>query len=930
MQTTAYVRTRSLRSLWDDLYLLPPARRRAVLAALIASCLLFVAGFSSVIYLWHLARQFPTAPFRQPSRLYGQASRLAPGDPLSAKALATELKGQGYRPAQSADAPLKRGTFRIVDDKLVVHLRRFPTAEGMAGGVPLSVQFRKGRISRLEVAGRAAGNAVLEPPLLASFYGPELEERRPVALDELPEHVIQAVLAAEDDAFFVHPGVSVPGIARALWVNLRGGELQQGGSTITQQLVKNVYLSSERTLERKAKEAVIAVMLEARYGKQAILEAYLNEIYWGHRGPANIIGLGAAAWTYFGKDATELTLPEAATLAGMIRAPGDYSPVSHPQETIERRNWVLERMGELGSVPEERARWARQQPLVVDPRTVQTRPLAAYFAKFAQAEAEERFDVDDLPDEGYVLFSTIGWREQRAAEAAVARGLAALENGWEKRRRNEENPLQAALVSIDPRDGSILSWVGGRDFKVSQFDRVSQARRQVGSAFKPVIYAAAFSEAVASPATLLRDSPITVKVSGRPWKPQNYDRGFRGWVTARVALEQSLNIPTVRLALQVGLHRVIELAHDLGIEGNIDAVPALALGSFEASPLEMAKVYGTLASNGAQPRIHGLTLVLDRYGEAILGDDLGAPRRVLPPQAAYLVTSILQGAVAHGTGAGAAQWGLRDPLAGKTGTTNDRRDSWFAGYAPDRVTVVWVGYDDNSKTRLSGARAALPIWSRFMATVRPARGYLPFTPPPGMTEVTIDPATGQLATPYCTYRLTELLPDWQVPTEPCHRHQPGYQETWAGMSNAPQIDPATGQPLNGYYGTGAYGAYEEGVAALPYGYGGENPEGEPLTDFEPVELPEEATEDYPPAQIFPARPGRHRARGGRGPERGRHDPHPPFASQPAGNPPTRGDPAARRTRAGPNATASPGGRGDTAAAGGDATAPRRAVETAGR
>ena len=914
METTYYTRTRSLRSLWNDLYELPPARRRAVLAALVASCLLFLAGFAATIYFWHLARQFPRTPFRQPSRLYGQASRLVPGEPLSAAALVTQLKGQGYRQTRSDDAPLKRGTYRRDGDTVVVHLRRFPTADGMAGGVPVTVRFGKGRISRLEVAGRPAANAVLEPPLLASFYGPDLEERRPVTLDEVPEHVLKAVLAAEDDAFFVHPGISVPGIARALWVNLRGGELQQGGSTITQQLVKNVYLSNERTIKRKAKEAVIAMMLEVRYGKRAILEAYLNEIYWGHSGPANLIGLGAASWAFFGKDPSELNLSEAAALAGMIRAPSDYSPLKHPRECIDRRDWVLQRMAELGTVSKEEAEQAQQEPLLVDPRTVDTRPLAPYFARFAQAEARERFDVDDLPDEGYILFATIGWREQKAAEAAVARGLASLENGWEKRHRKED-PLQAALISVDPRDGSILAWVGGRDFKVSQFDRVAQARRQVGSAFKPVIYASAFSEAVASPATLLRDSPIIVKVSGREWKPQNYDRGFHGWVTARTALEQSLNIPTVRVALQVGLHRVIEVAHDLGFEGDIDPVPALALGAFEASPLEMAKVYATFANGGAQPRIHGLALVLDRSGETILGDDLGAPRRVIPPQAAYLVTSILQGAVAHGTGAGAAQWGLRDPLAGKTGTTNDRRDSWFAGYAPERLTVVWVGYDNNSKTRLSGARAALPIWSRFMASVRPARGYLPFAPPPGMTEVTLDPTTGQLATPYCPYKITELLPDWQVPTEPCHQHQPSSGEIWAGMSNVP-IDPATGQPLTGYYGSeSGYGYGEDGLAALPYGYGGENPESEPLTDFEPVELPPDALEpaDSSPGQIFPARPVDIPAEEGEDPEAdgtilirpSRESPAPPETLEPAATPPPASQPVVVPPAAAPEEAPAP-------------------------
>ncbi|HKH48699.1 MAG TPA: PBP1A family penicillin-binding protein [Thermoanaerobaculia bacterium] len=775
---------------------LPPGRRRLLIAALAVSCLLFLAGFLVTGYLWHLARQFPEAPFAQPSRLYGRATQLVPGEPLTVSQIVSELRQAGYRELGKEErTPLRQGTFRRQDNLVEVHLRSFPTPQGKSGGIPLRVEIRNGRIAELSAAGQPAEIASLEPPLLASFYGPDLNERRPVALDELPEHVVRAILAAEDDNFFGHPGISPTGTARALWVNLRGGSVQQGGSTITQQLVKNLYLSRERTIERKVKEALIAVMLEMRYGKRTILEAYLNEVYWGRSGPANVIGLGAAARAWFGKDASELSLAEAATLAAMIRAPSDYSPVKDADKVVDRRNWVIQRMAELGWITPDRARRASSEPLRPDPHPVEARPLAPYFTRFAAEEAKERFGIEDLPDEGYLLFSTLGWREQREAERAVAQGLATLEAGWERRGRSD-GPLQAALVSVDPRNGAILSWVGGRDFAKSQFDRVSQARRQAGSTFKPVIYAAAFREAVASPATLLRDSPILVRVGTTEWRPQNNDRGFRGWVTVRAALEQSLNIPTVRMALQVGLPRVIETAKDLGISEELEPNPALALGAFEVTPFELAQVYSTLANGGTRPSLHGLAAVHDRFGEPVLGDDLPAPRRVLPPQAAWLVTSILQGVMDRGTGAGVRRFGIRDQLAGKTGTTNDRRDSWFAGYTPDRVTVVWVGYDDNAETRLSGARAALPIWSRFVAAVRPARGFAPFAPPPGIVQVTVDPLTGQLATPYCPYRITEQFAEWQVPNEPCQRHSPGGTDAWADINlNGVPIDPATGRPL---------------------------------------------------------------------------------------------------------------------------------------
>jgi penicillin-binding protein 1B len=783
----------------NHLATLSPGRRRLVIGSLTLAGLVLLVALAGSLYLWRLAVQFPEAPFKQPSRLYGRATQLEPGAPVGAGDVAAELQSLGYREA-AADGPVTPGTFRRAGDRLSVHLRPFPTPDGPAEGGLLDVAFRGRRVAAVHTPEGPAETASLPPPLLASYYGDEVEERRPVTLDELPEEVWKAVLAAEDDGFFTHPGVSPTGLARALWVNLRGGELEQGGSTITQQLVKNVYLSSERTLSRKAKEAVIAMLVEVRHGKREILEAYLNEIYWGSGGSANLIGLGAAAYAYFGKHASDLSLEEAATLAGMIQAPANYSPVEHPDKAKERRDWVLQRMAELGWITPERARGAVASPVQASFHKVLSRPLAPYFADFARIEAKERFGVDDLGGEGYMLFSNVTWRDQREAERAVERGLAGID-GWKKGGKRE--PLQAALISVDPRDGSIRAYVGGRDYEVSQFDRVIQARRQAGSAFKPVVYAAAFAEGVATPATTLRDSPITVKVDDKPWKPRNYDRGFQGSVTVRTSLERSLNVPTVRLALQVGMSRLIDLSHDMGVQGEMEPVPSLALGAFEMTPREMAEVYSTLASGGLRPRVHGIVTLLDRRGEEIESEDreeMETPRRVLPAQAAYLVTSLLQGVLERGTAAGVRAQ-VYGPLAGKTGTTNDRRDNWFAGYSPDRVTVVWVGYDDNRRTRLSGASAALPIWTRFTAAVRPPGGYRDFTPPPGIVQATIDPTTGQVATEYCPYAVTDVFPDWHVPAEPCRRHQPGYGQTWADYStqgDPAMFDPVTGEPLDPY------------------------------------------------------------------------------------------------------------------------------------
>lgn len=849
------VMKQTITSFWSRLNALPPRQRRAALAGLCAGGMLVLALLAGSVYLWKLARQFPRAPFAQPSRLYTRVPEIAPGETLSRSDLLDLLAAANYREARKGEALLP-GTYKQDDDRTTVALRRFPTPQGERGGVPVEIQLDdrgKGKVVKVREAGRDSGSVILEPPLLASFYTPEMEERRPVTLDELPEHVVQAVLAAEDDAFFAHAGVSVPGIARALWANLRGGELQQGGSTITQQLVKNVYLSSERTLSRKAKEALIAMMLEVRYGKRAILEAYLNEIYLGRSGSANLLGIGAAAWAYFGKEASSLTLEEAAVIAGMIQAPAQYMPTEHPDAAIDRRNWVLQRLGELEWLEPEPMRRAWTEPLRLAPQTVRSRALAPYFANQAAAEARERFDLDQLAGEGYLLFSTLEWQGQQAAEKAVEASLGKLEKGPERRSKSEE-PLQAAIVSVDPRTGAILAYVGGRDYETSEFDRVSQARRQAGSAFKPVVYAAAFTEGIATPASLLRDSPIVVKVDNQDWRPQNYDRRFHGMVTVRTALEQSLNIPTIRLALQVGLWRVIDLAHDLGVKGDLEAVPALALGAVEMTPWEMAQVYSTLASGGLRPTLHGLDTVLAPSGEPLEGEEIDSPKRVLQPHAAFLVTSLLQGVLDNGTGAGAG--GARGALAGKTGTTNDRRDNWFAGYSPDRVTVVWVGYDDNSRTRLSGAVAALPLWSRFVQAVRPRGGYPGFIPPPGIVAADIDPGTGQIATPYCPSATTELFAEWQAPSEPCHRHNPGANTVWANAGpNGQLVDPVTGEQLYDYnydatypHNPGLYYPEEEGQIEI-----GPTSVGAATTDPW-LEDPAVATGEEPQPELRPIRP----------------------------------------------------------------------------
>ena len=717
---------------------------------------------------WDVVSQFGQTPTRQPSRLFGRNPVLRKGLQIDVARLEKILGEAGYVP-MSGDGKMRRGFWRDAGNGWIeVERRRFPSPRGIAGGDLVRIGIREDTITALLSEGRPIPEAYLDPPLVASYLGNDLRDRWPVSIDDLPEHLIWSVLAAEDTNFLQHAGVSVLGIARAAWANLIAGEVKQGGSTLTQQLVKNIYLTHERTAKRKLREALLALLIDWRYEKREILEAYLNEIYWGKVGSANLMGVGAAARAYYAKDPSQLTLPEAAMLAGMIQSPANLSPVAHPEAAKKRRDAILIRLAELRWITTSQAEAAIREPVAP---TRERRPLrkASYFGDFALAEVRSRFGIQSLDDAGYQLLSTLEPDDQEAAEAAIREGTAQLEKGPEK--SHGKSPLQAALVSIDPDDGGVLAYVGGRDYSQSQYDRLSQARRQAGSVFKPIVYAAAFERKVANPSTFLEDKPFTVQLPSGPWSPQNNDDKygeFGDWVSARTALEKSLNVPTARLAVGMGIEHVVELARRLGIESQLDPYPALALGAMEVSPLELAGAYATIASGGIRRPPHALVAVYDRQGQALAGKALPAPARALDPDVAFLIAKVLQGVVDHGTAASLrGEQGLKDPLAGKTGTTNSRRDSWFVGFSPERATLVWVGYDDNSKTRLSGAKAAVPIFGSFAKAVRPARGFSDFKMPAGVSPQYIDPRTGGLASERCSQRQIEYFLDDYLPESLC-------------------------------------------------------------------------------------------------------------------------------------------------------------------
>ena len=567
------------------------------------------------------------------------------------------------------------------------------------------------------------------PVVIGTLNGDMLEERVPVTLERVPSRLVNAVLAIEDQRFREHDGLDFRRIGGAMVANVRAGGIAQGGSTITQQLAKNLFLSADRTPVRKLREAAIALVLEMRHDKPAILAAYLNEIYLGQDGGRAIHGVGAASRFYFGKDVSRLTLAESALLAGMIHAPNRTAPVRNPNTARDRRNLVLDLMAEQGRITAADAKRAKSAR--IPSKTHSTRSIdARHLRDYAVALAPRR-----LPKRGAAVYTTIDASLQRAAEAAVASGLARL----------RAPGLEAALVAIDPRTGEVLAMVGGRDYGASQFNRAVAAHRQPGSAFKPVVALAALErngddDPAFTLASVVDDEPIRVETASGPWIPTNYDRGFRGPVTVRRAMEQSLNIPFVRIGLAIGPESIVATARRLGITSTLTPVPSIALGSSEVTLVELVRAYGVLAAGGRLAP----TRVIDGHrkaGAPFVRTAITPPQPVIDPATSYLVTSMLQGVVSNGTASALGARGFEGDVAGKTGTSNNWRDAWFIAYTPNIVVGVWMGYDDGRSSRLTGGAGALPIAARFLADAQPG-AVATFEMPEGVTQARVGGSGG--------------------------------------------------------------------------------------------------------------------------------------------------------------------------------------------
>ncbi|MEO8258286.1 MAG: PBP1A family penicillin-binding protein [Acidobacteriota bacterium] len=775
-------------------------RRRWVrVAAIVVGVPAFFAAVSCVYYYVTFSRLID-------ARLHGERDRVLPrvfarplelrrGQSMTERQLVDRLNDLGYTLRAHADNP---GEFAMATS-LISIMPRAPELKGRLVRVvfpkppppPKTAAARArpprvpDRVERLEVGGEAGDQVTLEMPVLTALNSGEREKRRDVALPVIPPRVVQAVLAIEDRRFYAHPGVDPIGVVGAVFSYLTGRRTYlAGGSTITQQLVRNVFLprfegmtlqaARARSMRRKVLEVFVSVVLTSRASKDEILELYLNNIPLGQRGSFAIAGVPEAARLFFGKDVSNLSIAEAATIAGVIQSPSALSPFNNPARCTDRRNVVLQAMADEAYITPDEAQHAAREPLAVVQRALEAE--APNFVDFVgQTLAESYPGLTTTTNQAVDVHTTLDLHLQRLAQDAVRDGLLKVDQLLSRRKRRGK--AEAALIAVDPKTGEILALVGGRSYNQSQYNRVIASRRQPGSVFKPFVFLTAFEQAAATdhtditPATIVIDEPETFEFDDQVWTPENYEKTYDGPITYRHALAHSRNLATIHVAQTAGYGRVAALWKRIGVGTVPRAYPSIALGVFEATPYEIASAYTLFPNQGVmRPLQHILSIT--RGGRNVTKKATVQPRRIARAETSFLVTDMMRSVLNGGTGAGARSAGFTLNAAGKTGTTNDLRDAWFVGFTPDLLTVVWVGFDDNQPVGLTGAQAALPIWAQFMARALAGRSSVGFEVPEGVVFEDIDADTGKLATPACPRVFHEAFLAGTAPTGVCELHTP--------------------------------------------------------------------------------------------------------------------------------------------------------------
>jgi penicillin-binding protein 1B len=749
-------------------------KRRIIIRSILASVgLLIVFGIGFFIHSYNyysgvVDARLKSGYLTSRAGIYAAPRTLRKGQTLSRDGLVELLRRAGYIESNASDA--WSGSFISQETAVEIHPRR----AGTTSPDVVRVHFdKRNHISDLTGdMGVTLESYTLEPEILTTDAAMKTGKRPQLAYRDIPPTLAHAILSIEDRRFFEHGGVDIWGVARALLRNATDDETSQGGSTITQQLVKNTFLTPERTLRRKYAEAMTAFALERRLSKEDIFALYCNEIYLGQRGSISVRGVEQAARIFFGKELKDLSLNESAMIAGMIQSPNRYAPDRHAEAATVRRNTVLGAMARDKFITLEEARAAALEPIAVAPIN-QEQSTAPYFIDYVNRIVESRLGAEERGDERALrVYTTIDLDLQQLAENAVKRQLERLDKVYKKR---EVRP-QAALVAIDPKTGDVLAMVGGRNYAESQLNRVTDSRRQPGSTFKPIVYSTALESGL-SPLTMYADAPQEFVYAGNSkYRPINYGGGFSMRdVTMRTALVRSLNVVTVDVAMRAGLSRVERTAEKFGLP-KAEAYPAIALGTTEASPLALAAAYTAFANNGVRVEPNVIARATDGSGTDLIKETPQA-RQVIKPTTAYMITDMLSDVIDHGTARAARGAVKRTAIAGKTGTS---RDGWFVGYTPNLVVAVWIGFDDNKQLGLTGAEAALPAWTEFVSNaveLRPDLGGEAFSRPAGIAFVEVDPETGLLATTSCPQRERIAITSTLAPNLECTTHGERYELT---------------------------------------------------------------------------------------------------------------------------------------------------------
>jgi penicillin-binding protein 1B len=789
--------------------------RDPVLRAALVAFLLLAVSFTVVFSYFYIKydriieKRFRTPVFANSAKIYALPKTVRDGEKIEGKEIAAELRRAGY---SDSDGDSKMGTYRLVKDGIEIT----PGEESYHSPEPARISIHDGQVDGISSKGTELSAYELEPQLVTALFDAEQRSKRElVKYDDIPPTMVQAVLAIEDRRFFEHSGVNFGRTLEAVWEDLLRQRRAQGGSTITQQLARGFFLTPEKSIKRKLTEMLIAEELEQKFSKQQIFEFYANWVDLGQRGSFAISGFAEASKAYFNKDLKDITLPEAALLAGLIQRPSYLSPYRHPERAMDRRNLVLEAMVDTHAITREQADKAKAAPLKLAPPNVEASD-APYFVDMVRDFLIGKFSENELNDSSYRIYTTLDPDLQKAAAQSVESGIKMVDEQVKKMRTKKVKvgkkyetkvlpgpQAQVAMVVLDPHTGAVLALVGGRDYGWSQLNH-AVSKRPTGSIFKPFVYAAAVntaldgSQAVLTPASTVTDEPSSFAYGDQIYEPRNYREEYKGDVTLRYALAMSLNNATVKVAEEVGYDKVADLARAAGIT-SVKPTPAMALGSYDASPLDMAGAYTVFANNGVRLSPILLRSVRNGKGDVIANYNTDQ-KQVMDPRVSYVMTNMMEAVINSGLGFSAVRGrGFQAPAAGKTGSSHD---GWFAGYTTNLLCIVWVGYDDYSDLRLTGAQTAGPIWTEFMKKAAALPQYAnmkEFSQPSGVVDVQLDKMTNRLATPSCTDDYVSAFVAGTEPSDTCEAEagMKGILSRFFGGKPVMPQEAANGQNPNG-------------------------------------------------------------------------------------------------------------------------------------